>query len=444
MVRRGLILTFVLLTAITVFANDIGTSEPPPFPIFPETTRLGEFMCDLWFWRGEPPCLNTTAMHGSYIRYPTRQKARIIVDSYYEQGLYSREILTAYFGTLMVGTYRPEYAASVGRFWDSAYWALVRLDYPLEARDILWDIVFQRNWAEGKFADERYQALEILSKERLITLREYDRLKGYLEEELESESLHIAWTNALVTALSSFREWNEELLPLYRKVFKRMEPGKFRPLLEAFIDFDIPDDGIFIIDRVMDGTVEHLKDRKLSIRAAYVLDDEYALMRLKELKGILEKIEEPEEDDKEYLAFVQNSIARLEWFGRWEITGTRLTVDDGLTGESILFRMSNSLDDSKDIVDFSMPMQITDPEELLPIGTDLTYLTNYVSFHITPETLILRKEIPRERTFVEKVFTIREGTGRDAGKIFLRFPIEGEYDQRGDQRYGWIEVEKVS
>ncbi len=441
MVKYGLIVA--LLVSISGLAL-VYAQEPvdsPPFTVFPETTKIGEYLCDLWFWRGEPPCFKTTVMYGAYIRYPTRQKARIIVDSYAEQGLYSRENLTAFFGTLMSGTFRPEGVAPVGDFWDSGYWALVKLDFPLEARDLLWDVVFQRSWAKGRFLEERYKALKILSSERLITLREYEPLKRYLEEEIASETIHHEWANELVGALSSFKEWNEDLLPLFRQVFFRLEGGNYRPVLDAFLGFNIPDDGVFFMNQVMEGTVKDLEDQKLCLRVAYLLDDEYAGKKLKELR---EKLSKDDNADKNLLEYVDNSLARMNWVGRWEILGAKMTWDDGLDGSYIMFRFARTLDPQDDIVDFSMPMQLTDPEELLPIGTDLTFLTNNVSFDVTPKKLFIKKSKPEQRSHVIKEFKIREGTGRDAGKIYLEFPLEGEFDRRGNQMYGWVEVEKVS
>jgi hypothetical protein len=441
MLRHGLIVVLLVSISWPAFSQAQELADPPPFPVYPETTKLGDFLCDLWFWRGEPPCFKTTVMHGAYIRFPTRQKARIIVDSYLEQGLYSREILTAFFGTLMVGTYRPDGVAPVGDFWDSGYRALVKLGYPLEARSILWDLVFQRDWAKGKFVEERYKALKVLSNERLITLREYEPLKRYLEEEIAGETIHSNWANELVTALSSFREWNEELLPLYRKVFKRTEGNDYEPVLQAFMDFNIPDDGVFIMDQVLQGTVSRVEDKKLCIRTAYILDDEYAYKKLKEMHETMSKNEDA---DKDLLNYIEKSLARMDWFGRWEIISTRMTLDDGLDGSFIMFRLANSLNPEDDIVDFSMPMQLTDPEELLPIGTDQTFLTNNISFEVTTDTLVLKKYIPEQRNYVTKEFSIREGTGRDAGKFYLRFPVEGEVDRRGNPVYGWVEVEKIS
>lgn len=411
-----------------------------PFPVYPEMTKTGDFMCDLWFWRGEPPCFKTTTMHGAYVRYPTRQKARIIVDSYLEEGLYDREILGAFFGTLMVGEYQPEGAAPVGDFWDSGYFALVKLDYPIEAKNLLWDIVLQRNWAKGQFESERYKALRVLSSERLITLREYSVLKQYLEEEVQKENYNSNWANSIVTALSSFREWNEELLPLFRQVFLKTPPGEYKPVLQSFIDFNIPDDGVFIMDSLIDQKVTELADKELCIRVAYILDDEYAIRKLNELS---EKLDD-DESSREYKAIVDHALNRMSWYGRWEIMDTKITLDDGLKGEFISFRMTPSLDEKDDQVDFTMPMQITDPEELVPIGSDMAYLTNYVSFVNGDKTLLLNKYNPLTRMTITKSFRVREGTGRDEGKLYLEFAIEGDVDSKGKQNYGWVEIEKVS
>ena len=67
-----------------------------------------------------------------------------------------------------------------------------------------------------------------------------------------------------------------------------------------------------------------------------------------------------------------------------------------------------------------------------------------MSFDVTPKKLFIKKSKPEQRSHVIKEFKIREGTGRDAGKIYLEFPLEGEFDRRGNQMYGWVEVEKVS
>ncbi|MBN1295465.1 hypothetical protein JXA80_01715 [bacterium] len=437
LIISGLVILFMGVCGVTAQTLD----ETLPFPIYPETTSMGQTMCDLWFWRGEPPCFYTTTMHGAYVRYPTRQKARIIVESYMEDGLYPRELLAAFFGTLMVGSYRPEGVAPIGDFWDSGYFGLVKLDYRVEAKNLLLDVVLQKDWAAGRFVDERYKALNVLSQERLITLREYKDLKQYLTEEVARETMDIHWANALVTALASFKEWNEELLPVFQQVFDRLEPGSYRPVLQAFLDFDVPDDGAFLMRRILEGKVSHLADRELCIRAAYLLDDEFAVRSLNELS---ESFKADDSYEPEFKAYVVNTLVRLSWFGNWEITDTKMTVDDGLSGERIIFRPKRSLEVHEDEVDFSMPMLLNDFEEMLPIGTDTTYLTNNVSFEITPDTLRLLLYKPSIKSFHIKVFTIKEGTGRNAGKIYLQFPLDGELEGKGKDKIGWVEIEKVS
>lgn len=433
-------LTVVLTGTGFVFAQD--TTENLPFPVYPEITSMGDTLCDLWFWRGEPPCFKTTTMHGAYVRYPTRQKARIIVDSYLEEGLYSRELLAAFFGTLMVGSYRPEDAAPIGDFWDSGYFGLVKLDFRVEAKNLLWDIVLQRDWARGKFMDQRFKALNVLSKERLITLREYEPLKRYLLDEIGKDNLEPHWTNALIQALANFREWNEELLPLFRQVYARIPDGYYRPVLQAFLDFEIPDDGDYLLDKVLDGGVTQFEDQKLAIRAAYLLDDEYAYTKLEELK---KTFKDDDDVNPEFKTYVINSLERMDWYGNWEITDTKLTWDDGLDSEKISFRPVKSLNEEDDIVDFSMPMLLSDPVEMLPLGGETTYLTNDVTFEVTPDTLKLNIYNPVARTTHTKEFTLKEGRGRNEGKLYLQFPVgeEGE-DTRGQEKLGWVEIEKIS
>ena len=443
MLNRYLLFGLLIIVSLTSLATAQEAEEALPFPVFPETTDLGSKLCQNWVtWsRGLPPCFKTTAMHGAFVRYPTRQKARIIVDSYLADGLYERSVVASFFGTLMVGTYRPEAAAPIGDFWDAGYFGLVKLDYRVEAKNMLWDVVLQRDWAEGKFLDERYKALGVLSKERLITLREYKELKAYLEEQLNGETLDVQWTNALVKSLSSFREWNEDLLPLFRQVYDKMAVNEMHTVLQAFLDFDVPDDGSYILDRVLNGEIEDIEDKKLCIRAAYVLDDEYAYNKLTELK---DSFKDDEEIDPAFKEFVINTIERLNWFGKWEITATENTWDDGLDTEKISFKMAHSLDEMDDSVNFSMPMQLNDPEELKPIGQEDTYLTNNVTFIVTPEILDLNIYKPFAKMTYTKHFELKEGTGRNEGKIYLRFPLEGETDRRGNQKYGWVEIEKVS
>lgn len=441
MLKRCTIFGILALLALTTLVTAQEIDESIPFPIFPEITGTGNTLCDFWFWRGEPPCFKTTSMHGAYIRYPTRQKARIIVDSYLTDGLYERGVIASFFGTLMVGTYRPEEAAPIGDFWDSAYFGLVKLDFRVEAKNILWDVVLQENWAKGKFIEERYKALNVLSRERLITLRQYETLKQFLQDEVAKEAMNIDWANALVDSLSSFREWNEELLPIFRQVYDKTPASRYHTVLQAFIDFDVPDDGAYILDKVLNNQVQDFADQKTCIRAAYVLDDENVYNRLTELK---ETFKDDDEIDPEFKAFVVNTLARLDWYGKWEITGTELTWDDGLDSEKISFKLTRSLDENDDLVDFSMAMQLNDPEEMLPIGTDETYLTNNISFQVTPDTVEFHIYKPGIRQTYIKRFELKEGTGRNAGKIFMRFPIEGETDRRGKQKYGWVEVEKIS
>jgi len=441
MLKRFLLFGIMIVIAGTAVVSAQEIDESLPFPVFPEITKTGDTLCDLWFWRGEPPCFKTTTMHGAYVRFPTRQKARIIVDSYLEDGIYSREVIASFFGTLMIGTYKPEGVAPIGDFWDSGYFGLVKLDYRVEAKNLLWDVVLQQNWAEGKFLQQRYKALQVLSKERLITLRQYKSLKQYLVDEIASDNMNVDWTNALVKSLSNFREWNEELLPLLRQVYSRLSDGNYRPVLQAFIDFDVPDDGTYILDKVLNGNVQTLEDKKLCIRTAYVLDDEVVLNKLTDLK---KTFKEDDNFDPEYKAYVVNTLSRLSWYGKWEITSTKMTWDDGLDSEKISFRLTRSLDPKEDIVDFTMPMLLNDPEEMLPIGTDKTYLTNNISFEVTPDTLDFNIYRPEIRDIYTKHFELKDGVGRNSGKIYMRFPLEGEKDRRGNQKYGWVEVEKVS
>jgi len=355
--------------------------------------------------------------------------------------MYDRAVIASFFGTLMVGAYRPEAAAAIGDFWDSGYFGLVKLDFRIEAKNILWDIVLQEEWAKGKFQDERHKALNVLSNERLITLRQYESLKQFLVDEINNETLDIEWTNALVKSLSSFREWNEELLPLFRQVYTKVNPNNYRPVLQAFVDFDNPDDCTFILQKVLDHNVTEIEDVKLAIRASYVLDDEYVAIKLTEMA---KSFTDDDGIDPELKTYISNTLSRLGWYGKWEITGTEMTWDDGLDTEKISFRLTRSLDEKEDIVDFSMPMQLNDPEEMLPIGTEMTYLTNNISFDVTPETIDFNIHKPMVRQVYKKHFELKEGKGRNEGKLYLRFPLEGETDRRGNQKYGWVEIEKIS
>jgi hypothetical protein len=423
-----------------VWAQDLEPQKP--FQGYPEITNVGDFLCKLTFWRGLPPCFNETVLHGSYVLYPTRQKARIIVDSFRVYGLYEQDLLVSFFGCLATGDYRPEPSIQVGDYWDSAYFGLVKLDHRIEAKRLLMDIVFDRDWAEGKFLPERYKALNVLASERIITLREYKPLVAYITEEVKKAEPDMNWLNSLVYALSSFREWNDELLPLFRQVLTVAQPGSYETVLQAFLDFDIPDEGEFILQQVVDGKIANPEDRMLCLRTAYVLDSEIAEIMLKKYLQDNENNDAFPEDMRE---FIVNTLERFKWFGNWEITDTNETIDPGLKDEKIAFKMSKSLNPEDDIVNFSMTMQISwDPGELKPIGLDETYETNYTSFVVTPDTLVFTIEYPLEHLSLDKTFLIKEGTGRNAGRIYLRFIIPGETDRRGNPKYGWIEVEKIS
>ncbi|MBN1355056.1 hypothetical protein JXA40_02185 [bacterium] len=435
------IIALVMIASIclpVVSAQDI---EPQnPFPIYPETTQLGDFLCRLTFWRGLPPCFKGTIPHGSYVLYPTRQKARIIIDSFLIYGLYSQELLVSFFGSLSTGAYRPEPSIPVGNYWDSAYFALVQLDNRIEAKKLLMDIVFERDWARGKFPNERFKALRVLANERVITLREYKPLVESLQVEITKPVPDMNWVNAIVYALSSFREWNDELLPIFEEVMTVTPPGNYQTLLQAFIDFNIPDEGEFIIDQVIQGKVQDLEDRKLCVRAAYVLDSELAEIKLKQYLDTLKSREEQAELNR----FVVNTLERLKWYGNWEIIESSESIDPGLKNEKIAFRMTKSLDPDDDVVNFSMTMQISwEPGQLKPIGLEETYETNNVSFHVTPEKLTFTITYPEEHMRIEKPFLIKEGTGREVGRTYLRFPVPGEKDRRGDPKYGWILIEKI-
>lgn len=419
-----------------VSAQETTTS---PFPVFPETLKLGDFLCGLTFWRGLPPCFKETVMHGAFSYYPTREKARIIVESFVDFGMYDQSMLVAFFGSLSTGAYRPVPSVPVGDYWDAAFFGLSKLDHRIEAKRLIMDIIFNRDWAQGKFQDQRYKALDVLSREQIVTLREYEPLVEYLEQEIKNPDPDMKWVNALVRALSNFREWNEELIPIFRQTLEIIKPGTYKDVLQAFLDFDIPDDGEFIMQQIVDAKVQELEDQKLCIRAAYVLDHEITQVMLNDyLKKNSENI------DPELEKFIRNSLERLQWFGKWEITDTKETIDPGLKNEKIVLKMTNSLDEKDDIADFSMAMQISwVPGDFRPIGLEDTYETNNVSFVITQEKFFFTIDYPREHLSLTKDFIIREGTGRNEGRIYLKFPIKEEKDRKGNQKYGWIELEKI-
>jgi len=407
------------------------------FTVFSETTQMGEFMCDMWFWRGVPPCLKESFVHGGYSFYPTREKAKIIVDSWHYDGLYPKEVLISYFGSLASGNYQPVPSVSPGTYWDSAYFALVKLDYRIPAKRMLMDIVMDDGWAKGKFKDERYKALQVLAKERIITLKQYAPLKQFLADELQKPEPNYSWVNTLVISLSSFREWGDELLPLFREAYLKAPEGQNQIVLQSFLDFDIPDDSEVILSKYTAGNLTSFDDKKMAIRAAYILDDELTVAFLKdELKK--------EELSEELTLYMKNSLTRLAWFGNWEITDTEETWDAGLEKEKIAFKMKRSLDEKDDIVNFTMIMQLNDPIELKPIGMDDTFESNNVSFIVTEEELIFKVYNPYARITEEKKFILKEGTGRNEGKVYMKFPIEGATDRRGKQKYGFVEIEKIS
>ncbi|MBN1551868.1 hypothetical protein JW979_10380, partial [bacterium] len=178
--------TILLMVLISLGVGGVFAEEQavPPFTGFPEVTDFGSFLCDLAFWRGLPPCFKESSMHGSFVRYPTRMKALVIVESFEYLGLYQRDLLVSFFGSLCTGAYQPIQTVEVGDYWDASYYALDLLDRRVEAKTMLMDIAFDRGWAKGKFPDQRYKALKVLSQERVITLREYKPLLEYLDTEL--------------------------------------------------------------------------------------------------------------------------------------------------------------------------------------------------------------------------------------------------------------------
>ncbi len=427
----------ILFIAAALLVPGLFASEiDPMFTSFPEVTEFGDFLCGVTFWRGLPPCLKETFIHGGYAWYPTREKAKIIIDAWLHDGLYERELLVAYFGSLCTGHYRPVPSVTTGTYWDSAYFALVKLDYRIEAKRMLMDIVLDRDWAKGKFPTDRYKALKVLAKERLITLREYEALKTALTEELQKPEPDFNWVSTIIDALSSFREWGDELLPLFRDAYNKAPDGRYEIILQTFLDFEIPDDAEVIIQKFLDGKVQNFEDQKIVIRCAYVLDDEH-------ITPILKDVIKKDDLNPELKSFIENSIERLEWFGSWEITDSKDTWDAGLEHEKIAFRMKNSMHDQDDIVNFSMIMQLNDPIELKPIGMDDTFESNYVSFVVTPEELIFTIYNPFTRTSEEKRFTLKDGTGRNEGKLYLKFPVEGITDKKGNQKFGFVEIEKI-
>ncbi len=436
---RKVLITILVLTSIT-FVVAAETDVPELYKSYPELTDFGDFLCKMTFWRGLPECFKNTVMHGAYVNYPTRQKAKIIVDSFLVDGLYPQDLLISFFGSLFTGNYRPVKSVPVGNYWDSAYFALVKLDQRTIAKRLLMDVVFDRGWAKGKFVNERYKALKVLSDERIISLREYKPLVKYLSEAVQKPDPDMNWINSLVVALSSFREWGDELLPLFRKALEVSTPGTRRPILQTFLDFDIPDDGEFIINLIKDGKIKDVNDSKLCIRVAYILDSESTISVLTDMLN-----QDTDTLNPDLKTYMVNTLERLKWYGNWEITGSKDTVDPGLEKEKIAFKLKKTLDEADDIVNFSMSMQISwDPGELKPIGMDDTYETNNVSFVVTPEELIFTIKYPLEHTQLEKHFSIKLGTGRNEGRVYLRFPVEGETDRHGKQKYGWIEIEKIS
>ncbi len=430
-----LALMFILISLNGAYAQSMENMSP--FEGFPEETDLGEFLCKLTWWRGLPPCLKESVFSSGYSYFPTRQKARIVVDSYAMDGLYSRELLIAYFGSLSTGTYRPVPSVTPGSYWDSAYFALVKLDHRVQAKKMMMDIVMDQGWAKGRFPDERYKALWVLADERVLTLKEYKPLVEFLDQELQKSDVDMNWVNALVHSLSSYREWNEELLPRFRKVLDAGKPGTFNTVLKAFLDFDVPDDAEYILSKVLNAQITDINDMKLFIRAAYVLDDELALIKLKEFAA--KSIENPD-----LKGYIENTLQRLEWYGNWEIMDSQDTWDAGLNGEKIMLKMNHSLDETTDIANFSMVMQINDPEELKPIGFDESYDSNNVTYEITPNELAFNIYNPVTRKTYTKRFIIEAGTGMNEGKFKLKFPVDGEVDKKGQSKYGFIEIEKIS
>ncbi|MBN1551265.1 hypothetical protein JW979_07345, partial [bacterium] len=238
------------------------------------------------------------------------------------------------------------------------------------------------------------------------------------------------------------REWGEELRPRFLNALKIVQPGMYRTILQAFLDFDIPDDAEPVMKVFLNGKVEDFADQKLLIRTVYVLDEEYAQ---KSISEYLENHKKDEDFNPELKTYLINTLERLEWYGNWEITDEKETAENGLKDERIRFEMANSLDPNDDIVNFSMPMSISwDPGVLKPIGTEETYTTNNVSFEVTPDELTLRIDYPKEHTYIEKKFTIKEGTGRNVGRIYLQFPIPGSINKRTKEpETGWLEIEKI-
>lgn len=437
MLKMPRILCLLILMAICVDSS-LSAGLPLQYQEFPENTDVGNFLCGIHFWRGLPPCLKETTQFGAYIRYPTRQKAKIILDSYFVDGYYSEGLLVSLFGSLATGNYRPLDKVPVSEYWDSVFFAMVKLDRRLEAKQLLMDIIMDRDWAQGKFADTRYKALNTLSTERLVTLKEYKPLLEMLNAELKNPQPNINWVNSIIIALSSFREWNEELLPVFRNTFDVISPGNYRPILQAFLDFETRDDAQFIMNRILEGKVTDFNDQKLCIRAAYVLDYEAVL-------SVFDQIEKQKNASKELLDFCSNVRTRIAWYGNWEILEAKDTFDAGLQKEKLIFKMSYSLDESTDVANFTMMMSISDDYPMKPIGMDETIDGNAVSYTFTEEELIYTIIDQESHTTYQKVFQISEGKGRgEEGKVYLKFQVPGATDPKGNPKMGHLVVEKVS
>ncbi|GEM_PF-5785633 len=432
----GIVLTVSLISFL--FPSFSYGALPEIFQGFPEETDVGKFLCGIHDLRGLPECLKKTSQFGAYVRYPTRDKARIILDSYLVDGFYSEGLIVSLFGSLATGSYRPIESVPASSYWDSAFFALMKLDYRLEAKQLLMDVVLDRDWATGKFLEDRYKALDTLSTERLITLKEYRPLVEMLNKEIQNPKPNVRWINSLIFALSSFREWNEELLPILRNAFDVVTPGLYRPVLKAFLDFETRDDAVFIMSHILDGKVTDLNDQKLCIRAAYVLDYEAVL-------AALDQLEKKTGQSPELLAYCATVRARLNWYGNWEILDTKDTFDAGLKNEQLIFKLAYSLDEKDDIANFTMMMSISDDFPMKPIGMDDLMEGNGISFECTSDELTYIIYDSATRTTHHKVFKISEGKGRgEEGKVYLKFEIPGDTDAKGNPKLGHIVIEKVS
>ncbi len=432
----GIVLIVTLISLLTPSFSH--AALPEIYQGFPEETDAGKFLCGIHFWRGLPPCLKETAQFGAYVRYPTREKAKIILDSYLVDGFYSEGLLVSLFGSLATGSYQPIKSVPASSYWDSAFFALVKLDYRLEAKQLLMDVVLDRDWATGRFIEDRYKALDTLSTERLITLKEYKPLVEMLNKEIQSPNPNVHWINSMIFALSSFREWNEELLPILRNAFNVITPGFYRPVLKAFLDFETRDDAAFIMSQILDGKVTDLNDQKLCIRAAYVLDYEAVL-------SAMDQLEKKPGQSPELLAYCTSVRTRLNWFGNWEILDAKDTFDAGLKDEQLVFKMAYSLDEKEDIANFTMMMSISDDLPMKPIGMDDLMEGNGVSFECTKDELTYVIYDSASRSTHRKVFKVSEGKGRgEEGKVYLKFEIPGEVDAKGTPKLGHIVIEKVS